>query len=127
MDKVDREVGKSLTKVENTKLRINFLTSCIKADIIPRFRKFRISNNGSFDSKSVFEFQKNLPLKELFRAKQDTKTCNNTIATKRQLIKAPVPECLLPSIAFHTLDYRRKGWRHVKNRQDKKLLALAEE
>ena len=80
----------------------------MKADIIPRFLKFRIPNNGAFDPKSVFEFQKNLLRKELFRAKQDTETLINTIATKRKLIPTHVPERLLPSIAFHTLHYRRE-------------------
>ena len=64
---------KAPAKLEKNTLRVKFLSSCFKADIIPRFLRFRIPNNGTFDQKSVFEFQKGLLRKELYRAKEDHK------------------------------------------------------
>ena len=54
-----------IQKVVKHSLRITFLEECCKAEIIPRFLKFRIPNNGCFDDKSVHDFQKWLLKKEL--------------------------------------------------------------
>ena len=63
-------------KIENNKLRIAFLEDCKRADIIPRFLKFRIPNNGCFDQKSVHDFQRNLLRKEIISAKENLKHLN---------------------------------------------------
>ena len=57
--------------VDTCSLRIRFLEKCSKADIIPKFLKFRIPNNGCFDDKSVHDFQKRLLRKEIISAKHD--------------------------------------------------------
>ena len=118
---------KSLEKREKNSLRVTFLSSCMKADIIPRFLKFRIPNNGVFDNNSVFEFQKGLLRKELYKAKQDIQTLNDKTSAKRLLVQTHVPEKLLPSVAVHTRLHCRDVRQIVKNGHDKKLLALSEE
>ena len=118
---------KSLEKMEKNCLRVKFITSCMKADIIPRFLKFRVPNNDTFDEKSVFDFQKGLLRKELYRAKQISQTLNEKVSCKRQLIQLHVPEYLLPSIAVHTRLHCREVRQRVKNGHEKKLLALSEE
>jgi len=39
----------ALRKAESHRLRLKFLTNCLKAHIIPCFLKFSVPNNGSFD------------------------------------------------------------------------------
>ena len=73
---------KALEKQEKNCLRVKFLSSCLKADVVPRFLKFRIPNNGTFDNKSVLEFQLNLLRKELYRAKTDLETSKGKLETK---------------------------------------------
>ena len=60
-----------LLKLVNNRLRIEFIGHCKRADIIPRFLKFRIPNNGCFDEDSIHDFQKKLLHKELIKAKED--------------------------------------------------------
>ena len=118
---------KSLVKIEKNSQRVKFLTACFKADIIPRFLKFRIPNNGTFDQKSVFEFQKGLLRKELYRAKEDQKTRSTQVAEKRKEIQNKIPLKLLPSVALHTRQSARGTRKEVKNIHQKKLLALSEQ
>ena len=118
---------KSLVKIEKNSQRVKFLTACFKADIIPRFLKFRIPNNGTFDQKSVFEFQKGLLRKELYRAKEDQKTRSTQVAEKRKEVQNKVPLKLLPSVALHTRQSARGTRKEVKNIHQKKLLALSEQ
>ena len=118
---------KSLEKVEKNQLRVKFINSCLQADVIPRFLKFRVPNNGAFDQNSVFEFQKALLRKELYKAKQHTEVLNDKVSTKRQLIQVHIPEYLLSSIAVHSRFHCRDVRRSVKNGHNKKLLALSEE
>ena len=107
---------KTLEKLEKNRLRVQFITSCLKADIIPRFLKFRIPNNGAFDEKSIFEFQKGLLRKELFRAKQDLQNLNE----KRRAVQQHAPVNLLPSIAVYTRLHCKEVRRVVKNGHKKK-------
>ena len=118
---------KCLIKIEKNSLRQKFLDSCYKADIIPRFLKFRIPNNGVFDQKSVFEFQKGLLRKELYRAREDGRVLNATILEKRRTVQEAIPEKLLPSVAFHSRYGAREARRNVRNIHQKKLLAWSEE
>lgn len=118
---------RSLIKTEKNTQRINFLSSCFRADIIPRFLRFRIPNNGTFDQKSVFEFQKGLLRKELYRAKQDQLTLQNKLCEKRKEIQTRINERLLPSVALYSRQSAREARKDVKNIHRKKLLALSEE
>ena len=117
----------SLIKIEKNSLRVKFLTSCLKADIIPRFLRFRIPNNGTFDQKSVFEFQKGLLRKELYRAKEDQATLHNKVSERRVEIQNIIPDKLLPSVAFHSRQNAREARNEVRSIHHKKLLALSEE
>ena len=49
---------KALCKLTINIARIEFLENCRKSDIIPKFLKFRIPDNGCFDDKAVHELQK---------------------------------------------------------------------
>ena len=120
IQKIIGEIGK------NT-LRIHFIESCVKADIIPRFLKFRVPNNGVFNDKAVFEFQKRLIRKELYRSKQDLKMTEDKLEKKRQLVKSYVPNKLLPSVAMHSRLFCRTIRKNVQSTHSKKLLVLSEE
>ena len=93
---------KSLEKLEKNWLRVKFINSCLKADVIPRFLKFRVPNNGAFDQNSVFEFQKSVLRKELYRAKKVFQTLTEKVTSKRQFLQLQVPQYLLASIAVYT-------------------------
>ena len=69
---------KALYKIDNNNLRIKFLERCKRAEIIPKFLKFRVPNNGCFDEESIHTFQKTLLNKELQKAKNDANFDNNT-------------------------------------------------
>ena len=117
----------ALEKVENNNLRLKFIDSCIKSDVIPRFLRFRVPRNGCFDDDSVHTFQKGLLRKELYRAREDLKFARAKLETRRDAIKNNVPEKLLPSVALHS---RIKCRTTKSNRtliHNKKLLALSEE
>ena len=118
---------KALEKQEKNCLRVKFLSSCLKADVVPRFLKFRIPNNGTFDNKSVLEFQLNLLRKELYGAKTDLETSNGKLETKRSVVKERIGEAILPSVALHTRLWCRNIRRKIKSGHDKKLLNLSEE
>ena len=81
---------KALCKVESHSLRINFLENCLRSDIIPKFLRFRVPNNGCFDDKSVHDFQKRLLRKEIFAAKHDLDTSRQTLSEKRKDLQSRV-------------------------------------
>ena len=60
-----------LDKVENHNIRIEFLDNCKSSDVIPRFLKFRIPNNGCFDDASIHSFQIRLLKNEIHKAKRE--------------------------------------------------------
>lgn len=117
----------ALEKVGNNSLRLKFIDNCIKSDVIPRFLKFRIPNNGCFDDNSVHSFQKGLLRKELLRAQDSLKLARSNLDTRRNAVKNNVPEHLLPSVALHSR-IKCRTLRSIKSVQhNKKLLALSDE
>ena len=118
---------KYLGKSEKNSLRIKFLENCKRADLIPKFLKFRIPNNGSFDEKSVHEFQQKLLNKEILKAKNDFKTTEESQNEKRKQLKAISPSKCLPSIILHTRIRRCKLRREHQKTHNKKLTNLSEE
>ena len=60
---------KALEKHLKNSLRIEFLTKCKLAEIIPKFLKFRIPTNGCFDNNTVHKFQQNCYGKKLHMQK----------------------------------------------------------
>ena len=97
---------KAVCKVESNHLRVKFLENCKRADVIPKFLKFRIPNNGCFDEKSVRDFQRKLLNGEILKAKVDLKSLNNTLDEKRLILKEVAPDKCLPSIVVHTRNTR---------------------
>ena len=71
-------------------------------DIIPRFLKFRIPENGCFEPTVVHNFQRNLLKNELSKAKKTQVTHMNVIETKRSVLRDVVPVELIPSIILYT-------------------------
>ena len=93
---------KCICKVEICNLRVRFLDNCKHADVIPRFLKFRIPNNGCFHEKTIHDFQLQLLKKELQKAKVELKSLQEKLDEKRCCLKAVVPRKCLPSIALYT-------------------------
>ena len=100
--KVYLKYRSSLRKIENHRLRINFLEECKKADIIPKFLKFRIPNNGCFEDQALREFQLKLLRKEIIKAKCDLENSKMNIFTVRNELKDLVGYKYLPSIILHS-------------------------
>ena len=98
-----------------------------QADLIPRFLKFRIPNNGCFDEKTVHNFQKQLLKKELCRAKQDLEKTQGHLEEKRDALRNTAPDKCIPSIILHTRSIRRKAGQEQSRTHAKKLLNLSEE
>ena len=113
---------KTLIKVENNSLQIKFLENCKRADLIPRFLKFRIPNNGCFDEKTVHNFQKQLLKKELCRAKEDLKKTQSHLEEKRDALRNTAPDKCIPSIILHTRRMRRKARQEQSRTHAKKLV-----
>ena len=118
---------KALCKVECNSLRIKFLENCKRADIIPKFLRFRVPNNGCFDDSSVHNFQKRLLNKELHRAKTDLRALGSTLEERRQQLRVVVPDKTLPSVVVHTRLSRRATRRQRTEVHSMKLATLSEE
>ena len=118
---------KILLKYDNNSLRIDFLENCKRADIIPRFLKFRIPTNGCFDEKTTHNFQQKLLNKELIKAKEERDKIKFQLEEKREDLKNTVPRKYLPSIIFHSRYDRRIAHREQSAKHNKKLTNLSEE
>ena len=81
-------------------LRIRFISKCIQADIIPRFLKFRVPENGCFVPQVVHNFQRNLLKAELAKAKKLMEDHDSEFLERRTALRNAVPSKLIPSIVF---------------------------
>ena len=113
----------TIDKVENNSLRIKFLDNCKRSDVIPKFLKFRIPNNGCFDKKSVHNFQRQLLTKELHKAKSDLQKLNSTLYEKRRQLKAVIPEKCLPSVVVYSR-ISRHNTRREQSRKHNHIIFL---
>ena len=118
---------KGVNKVESNSFRIRFLESCKRSELIPRFLKFRIPNNGCFDEKSIRLFQHRLLNKEIQKAKNDLKTSTKNLDEKRHDLQSNAPLKCLPSIALYTRETRIATRRKQLRTHNKKLENLSEE
>ena len=118
---------KTLLKTENNKLRIDFLVNCKCADLIPKFLKFRIPQNGCFDDKAVHDFQKRLLNKEIIRAKETHTFLLESLDAKRLSIRLKAPTKCILSIILYTRRAKRKHIEIHKTTHNNKLSALSEE
>ena len=100
---------------------------CLQADIIPRFLKFRVPENGCFEPTVVHNFQRNLLKVELSKAKKTKETHSNIIETKRTLLKNLAPINLIPSIVFHTRQTVKQTRLNVQKTRKKKLESLSKQ
>ena len=89
---------KALINKEKNLLRISFIEECIKADIIPRFLKFRVPNNGCFEPTVVHNFQSKLCKTELNKARKLIEKYAKTVDERRLALQAHVPDKLVPSV-----------------------------
>ena len=115
----------SLQKLKNNTLRIEFLENCFKAEIIPRFLKFRIPNNGCFDDRSVNVFQKKLLRKEIIRAKLELQRTNEKVEGHRNEVKGQIPIQLFPSIILYTRIHVNEFRKKQNAKLDSKLHRLS--
>ena len=117
----------SLQKLEKNNLRLKFLESCNRSEIIPRFLTFRIPNNGCFDDRAVRDFQMKLLRKEIVNAKNDVKRSIEKVTTDRGEMQLHVSHKCLPSIILYTRIFLRKVRSDQIQKLDDKLHRLSEE
>ena len=106
--------------------RVVFLGNCKKADIIPKFLKFRIPNKDCFNEESVHQFQKKLLHKEIIKAKGNLKYLEENICEFKKEVIKNVPENLLESVWSHTERIRSETRVRVAENHTKKLKILSE-
>ena len=85
---------------------------CCKAEIIPRFLKFRIPNNGCFDDKSVHDFQKRLLKKELANGRMDLKQSRKSYNNDKFLKNTYPTNCY--HLSYYTYEFIENLLRKVK-------------
>ena len=114
-------------KQVNNLLRIEFIENCRQADIIPRFLRFRIPNNGCFEPSVVLNFQRRLLKQELFRAKQLAETHKVSVHEHLTKLREVAKEQWLPSILLHIRYAVAKERVKVVSVHQKKLNMLSKE
>ena len=114
-----------IQKIVKCDLRTQYLQNCKKADIIPKFLKFRIPNNGCFDDDAVHKFQKNLLQKEISKSKEKLKLLNTQIDNNLSSIRDNVPSEYFHSILFHIRFSRKKLKSKITEIHNKKLQNLS--
>ena len=114
-----------LCKVENNVQRINFLENCKKADIIPKFLKFRIPNNGCFQEEAVHQFQKKLLHQEIVIARDNIRTLRDKAVDIRKAVVRYLPVKCLSSVLFHTRLIKRETGKKVRATHNEKLQSLS--
>ena len=119
------EYDRILQKRERTLCRIDFLEKCWQADIIPKFLKFRVPNNGCFEPTTVHNFQRRLLKNELAKARSTLKEHEKSVNNKRSKLNRTVDEILLPSIVLYTRISKRKCRETVLETQRNKLSILS--
>ena len=97
-----------LVKMVHCRQRKSFLQSCHKNDLIPRFLKFRIPENGCFEPTVVHNFQKRLLRKEMARASQHYAELEESIEVTRRNLREDIPEILLPYILLYDRIEKRR-------------------
>ena len=113
--------------MERNSLRVKFLENCKCADLIPKFLKFRILNNGCFDYENIHAFQRQLLKKELIKVKNDQKGHEENLEGKRRILREVTPRNCLPSVVLHTRNTRVKTRREQLRNHNKKLTFLSKE
>ena len=118
---------KASCKLERNNLRIDFLTKCKHSEIIPRFLKFRIPNNGCFDEKSVRNFQLKLLAKEIVNAKGHKHVLEEQLTERIQVLRSVIHEKLLPSVVVYVRAAKHETRKAQRLTHNSKLARLSEE
>ena len=118
---------RALKKLVNCLCRIKFIEQCYQADIIPRFLKFRVPENGCFEPTIVHNFQRNLLKAELNKAKKLKDSHMNVVSTKRTALRDAVKVELIPSIVLFTRQSVKEVRAEVQRTHSKKLEQLSKE
>ena len=121
------EYERCLIKRERGKCRILFLESCLQADIIPKFLKFRIPSNGCFEPTVVHNFQRRLLKQELSKAKETVLQHDTSLDAKRSALQQSILETLIPSVVAYTRMAVHSTRKEVTTMQQKKLDNLSRE
>ena len=121
------EYERALLKRMRNSCRINFLNSCLQADIVPRFLKFRVPKNGCFEPTIVHNFQKRLLKEECNKAKKAREVHDATVKDIRDALKFSVHRRYLPSIIVHSRLKVRMERNEVILTQSQKLDNLSKE
>ena len=116
---------RSLEKYVNCCCRIKFIENCSQADIIPRFLKFRIPENGCFEPTVVHNFQRNLLKAELNKARKLKGIHRNVIEVKRTILKECIPDNLIPSVVLYSQHVIRTTRLSVERTHSRKLKNLS--
>ena len=112
-------------KRERSLCRIDFLEKCWQADIIPKFLKFRVPNNGCFEPTTVHNFQRRLLKNELAKAKSTLKEHKKSVNSKRSKLNRTINGTLLPSVILYTRISKRECRENMLETQRKKLEMLS--
>ena len=113
-----------LEKGVSRRQRILFLTKCLQNDLIPRFLRFRVPENGCFERTIVHNFQKRLLRKEISVAKSQLNLGSSKVDGSRNALK-DVPSYLVPSIVLYSRLEKRIAKQELDCRHGKKLLDLS--
>ena len=116
------EYDRILQKRERSLRRIDFLEKCWQAEIIPKFLKFRVPNNGCFEPTTVHNF---LLKNELAKARGTLKEYEKSVNSKRSKLNRTINETLLPSVILYTRISKRECRDNVLETQRKKLEKLS--
>ena len=115
---------KARKKFENNRLRVSFLRTCLRNDLIPKFLMFRLPKNGIFEQTAVHNFQKRELRRHISTAVQQTKDLDVQLTDARNALKTGggIP---VPSIMLHSRIEINKFYRITMNTHAKKLASLA--
>ena len=116
---------KALVKQVNNLLRISFIEECRKADIIPRFLRFRVPNNGCFEPTTVHNFQLRLLKQELNKAVSTKTLHTQTVGEKRTALKNNLPPKLIPSVILFSRIKTTETKNQVSKTHSEKLKNLS--
>ena len=125
--KVFLDYERSLKKLANCMCRITLLEQCYQADIIPKFLKFRIPENGCFEPTVVHRFQQNLLKSELNKARKLKETHQNVVHTTRTILRDLVSKKWITSAAFYTRQTVKQVRLGVQQTHSKKIQSLSKE
>ena len=115
----------AVAKYSNNVARINFLSECLKNDIIPKFLKFRVPENGCFEPTIVHNFQKKLLRSELTKARLARNQTEEKLSCARQGVSSAFSDKLLVSVSFYIRQSLKLNFELLRNKHRAKLKKLA--